>query len=94
MVAIIILDMTTRYKLLFGVLLTIEPCSVLIILCSFLKNVDAGKAKELMASLVNLQSSIPEVNKYVFVILYQQNSLVKCANSTGLFLFIILSRKW
>ncbi|KAL6187512.1 hypothetical protein ACLB2K_038910 [Fragaria x ananassa] len=29
------------------------------------ENVDAGKAKELMASLVNLQSSIPEVNKIV-----------------------------
>lgn len=26
---------------------------------------DAGKAKDLMASLVNLQSSLPEVNKYV-----------------------------
>ncbi|PRQ41121.1 putative phosphoglucomutase (alpha-D-glucose-1,6-bisphosphate-dependent) [Rosa chinensis] len=29
------------------------------------ENVDAGKAKELMTSLVNLQSSIPEVNKIV-----------------------------
>ncbi|XP_050373685.1 phosphoglucomutase, cytoplasmic [Argentina anserina] len=29
------------------------------------ENVDAGKAKDLMASLVNLQSSIPEVNKIV-----------------------------
>ena len=46
---------------------------------------DAGKAKELMASLVNLQSNIPEVNKYVCVILYPQYSLVKFAKSTGLF---------
>lgn len=30
----------------------------------FLKNVDAGAAKELMAYLVKLQSSLPEVNKY------------------------------
>ncbi|KAK9935460.1 hypothetical protein M0R45_022563 [Rubus argutus] len=29
------------------------------------ENVDAGKAKDLMASLVNLQSSLPEVNKIV-----------------------------
>lgn len=35
--------------------------------CYFLKNVDAAAAKELMASLVKLQSSIPEVNKYVIV---------------------------
>ncbi|XP_065637083.1 phosphoglucomutase, cytoplasmic, partial [Quercus suber] len=31
----------------------------------FLKNVDAGAAKELMAYLVKLQSSLPEVNKIV-----------------------------
>lgn len=33
------------------------------------KNVDAGAAKELMANLVKLQSSLPEVNKYVIGIL-------------------------
>lgn len=31
----------------------------------FVKNVDAGAAKELMAHLVNLQSSLADVNKYV-----------------------------
>lgn len=31
----------------------------------FFKNVDAGGAKELMAHLVKLQSSLSEVNKYV-----------------------------
>lgn len=30
----------------------------------FFKNVDAGAAKELMAHLVKLQSSLGEVNKY------------------------------
>ncbi|XP_044490957.1 phosphoglucomutase, cytoplasmic isoform X3 [Mangifera indica] len=30
------------------------------------ENVDAGAAKELMAHLVKLQSSIPDVNKYIF----------------------------
>jgi phosphoglucomutase len=30
-----------------------------------LKNVDAGAAKELMAYLVKLQSSLAEVNEYV-----------------------------
>ena len=30
-----------------------------------LKNVDAGAAKELMVYLVNLQSDLAEVNKYV-----------------------------
>lgn len=31
----------------------------------FLKNVDAGAAKELMANLVSMQSSLSDVNKYV-----------------------------
>lgn len=39
-------------------------CCLIIKNC-FLKNVDAGAAKELMAYLVKLQSSLPEVNEYV-----------------------------
>lgn len=41
------------------------PCC-LIISNYHLKNVDAGAAKELMAHLVKLQSSLPEVNEYVY----------------------------
>lgn len=33
-----------------------------------LKNVDAGAAKELMAHLVNLQSSLPNLNKYAVIL--------------------------
>lgn len=34
----------------------------------FFKNVDAGAAKELMANLVKLQSSLAEVNGYAFCV--------------------------
>lgn len=40
---------------------TLANCLLLFLV----KNVDAGAAKELMAHLVNLQSSLSEVNRYV-----------------------------
>lgn len=43
-----------------------------------MKNVDAGAAKELMSYLVKLQSSLPDVNKYVLSFLSKKySSLLK-----------------
>lgn len=39
-----------------------------------MKNVDAGAAKELMSYLVKLQSSLPDVNKYVLSFLSKKYS--------------------
>lgn len=69
MVAIIIHDMTMRY---FTQIFNVHLCVYIYIwqhanhaIFFFLKNVDAGAAKELMANLVSMQSSLSDVNKYV-----------------------------
>lgn len=54
-----------------------------------LKNVDAGAAKELMASLVKLQSSLSEVNQYVSYAALKLYSCIRYVNSSVLFLFVI-----
>lgn len=43
------------------------PTHFLFFFSVYVKNVDAGAAKELMAYLVKLQSNLDEVNKYVYV---------------------------
>lgn len=65
MVAIITLVMIMRYTinhLPFNFYSSISK-NLLTYFSVTLKNVDAGAAKELMAYLVKLQSSLPEVNK-------------------------------
>jgi hypothetical protein len=44
-----------------------------------LKNVDAGAAKELMACLVKLQSSLTEVNEYVCLYTFKFSFFIKLA---------------
>lgn len=66
--AITILDMTMKYATIAYSILDYNPSKKLISYpdqISFLKNVDAGAAKELMTNLVKLQSSLSEVNQYV-----------------------------
>ena len=66
--AIIILNMTMKYDTItfssYFVIICFENQLVTSIFFS-LKNVDTGAAKELMAYLVKLQSSLSEVNQYV-----------------------------
>lgn len=53
------------YEVCFIPCLSIRNIGHYLTCLSCLKNVDAGAAKELMAHLVKLQSSLPEVNEYV-----------------------------
>lgn len=67
MVAIITHDMTMRYFLFSHVPCIYVPHVSDIYhskyISLFVKNVDAGAAKELMANLVSMQSSLSDVNK-------------------------------
>lgn len=69
MVAIIILDMTMRYSDVFYFYVSGENISMLFKITLFLQNVDAGAAKELMAYLIKLQSSLSQVNQYVKILI-------------------------